>query len=254
MDEITFIDWPSLNQASIAAPSASTMQRYGLIGVSGSGKHRSDRSVQLIDTVCLNGIYNMAPPHTSREAWLAAAAVHLAIDFSVAGYTMPKMRFAIGFRSTGRHGTTLGECWSDKHSRDGTHEIFIRADQSDPAEVLAILHHEIVHAVVGSEAKHGPVFKKCALAVGLQGPMRHTTPSPAVAARLATIAEGLGPLPHAALDWTDRKKQSTRLLKAQCHCEYTVRIARTWVERVGPPHCPLHGPMAVDGFTQGGGQ
>ena len=33
---------------------------------------------QLIDTVCLNGIYEMAPPHTCREAWLAAGAAQIA--------------------------------------------------------------------------------------------------------------------------------------------------------------------------------
>jgi hypothetical protein len=111
---------------------------------------------QLIDTVRLNGVYEMAPPYTCREAWLAAG----------------------------------------------------------------------------------------------QGPMRHTTASPALAARLASIAEALGPLPHAALDWSKRKKQTTRLLKTQCWCGYTVRVARTWVERVGPSHCPLHGPMAVEGGAQ----
>jgi len=184
--------------------------------------------------------------HIWREEWLAAAAAELSSTFEILDYRMPKMRFAIGFPSTGRFGSAVGEHWSDKHSRDQTHEIFIRADQSDPIEVLGILVHEIVHAVVGSDAKHGPIFKKCALAVGLQGPMRSTTVGPELRARLAAIAESLGPLPHAALDWTNRKKQSTRLLKAQCHCEYTVRVARAWVEQVGPPHCPLHGEMSVE--------
>ena len=134
---------------------------------------------QLIDTVCLNGVYEMAAPYTCREAWLAAGADLIAADFRVAGYRIPeKMRFSIGFPSTGRHGATLGECWSDTHSRDRTHEIFIRADQDDPVEVLAILMHEMVHAVVGVEARHGPLFNKCALAIGLKGPMRHTTASP----------------------------------------------------------------------------
>jgi hypothetical protein len=198
--------------------------------------------------VRLNAIYEMAPQHTSREAWLAAGAGHIASDFRIAGYRIPeKMRFSIGFPSTGRQGAAVGECWSATHSHDGTHEIFIRADQDDPAKVLAILTHEMVHAAVGVEARHGPLFRKCALAVGLKGPMRHTTAAPTLAARLASIAECLGPLPHAALDWSKRKKQTTRLLKAQCWCEYTVRVARTWVERVGPPHCPLHGPMAVEG-------
>src|SRR5215831_1079690 len=103
--------------------------------------------------------------HSSREAWLRAAAVELASDFDAAGYRMPRMRFAIAFPSTGRFGKRVGECWPDSHSRDQTHEIFIRADQSDPVEVLAILVHEIAHAVVGAEAKHGLLFKRCALAV-----------------------------------------------------------------------------------------
>jgi hypothetical protein len=90
---------------------------------------------QLIDTVRLNGVYEMAPPYTCREAWLAAGAAQIAPDFRAAGYRIPeKMRFSIGFPSTGRHGATLGECWSDTHSRDQTHEIFIRADQDEPVD------------------------------------------------------------------------------------------------------------------------
>jgi hypothetical protein len=195
--------------------------------------------------VRLNG---MPKPHTTREAWLCAAANSLAIDFADAGYTTPRMRFAIAFPSTGRFGKRVGECWSDSASGDSTHEIFIRADQQEPVEVLGILVHEIVHAVVGADAKHGLPFKRCALAVGLLGPMRHTRLSPALIVRLTNVAARLGPLPHAALDWSKRKKQATRLLKAHCPCEYTVRVARSWVERVGPPHCPLHGAMAVEGF------
>jgi len=33
---------------------------------------------QLIDTVRLNGVYEMAPPYTCREAWLAAGAAQIA--------------------------------------------------------------------------------------------------------------------------------------------------------------------------------
>ena len=184
----------------------------------------------------------------SCEEWLRAASMEFADDFERAGYEMPsRMRFAIAFPSTGRFGKRVGECWADDISRDHTHEIFIRADRDDPIEVLSILVHEIVHALVGSAAKHGPLFRKCALAIGLEGPMRHTTASPPLVDRLTEIAGKIGPLPHAALDWTKRPKQTTRLLKAQCLCGYTARVARLWVDRLGAPHCPRHGEMTLEG-------
>ena len=43
------------------------------------------------------------------------------------------------------------------------------------------------------------------------------------------------------------KKQSSRLLKAECEsCGYTVRVTRKWVDQVGAPHCPTHGEMSLD--------
>jgi len=190
----------------------------------------------------LNALY------ITREAWLQAAAAEIASDFEDVGYAIPpRIRFAIAFPSTGRSGNTLGECWADDASADRTHEIFLRADLQDPREVLGVLTHELVHAIVSPAAKHGPVFKKCAVAIGLNGPMRSTTPSEKLAQRLGTIAETLGPLPHAALDFSTRKKQTTRLVRAQCSsCGYIARLARLWVERIGPPHLPgsrRHGRM-----------
>lgn len=48
-------------------------------------------------------------------------------------------------------------------------------------------------------------------------------------------------------------KQSTRLLKAVCQanqdgqqCGYTVRVTRKWVDQLGAPPCPVHGPMHLD--------
>ena len=181
----------------------------------------------------------------TREAWLGAAAGELRRDFRDRGYDLPdKIRFALAFPSTGRFGKRIGECWTDKASSDGAVEIFIRVDQDDPVEVLAILVHELVHAAVGTDAKHGPIFKRCALAVGLKGPMRHTRASPALVSRLQEIVSQIGKLPHGALDISIRRKQSTRLLKAQCKCGYTVRIARAWAVRLGAA-CPLHGAITI---------
>jgi hypothetical protein len=140
-------------------------------------------------------------------------------------------------------------------SADGHFEIFIRPDLAHapdamPAQIAAILAHELVHAAVGIPAGHGKAFKRVALGLGLVGPMRATTPGEAFLAAIAPILEAVGPLPHARLDTdgesTAPKKQKTRMLKCECAtCGYTVRTARKWLELAGAPLCPIedHGQM-----------
>jgi hypothetical protein len=88
---------------------------------------------------------------------------------------------AIGFTSRGAKAKAIGECWDNRLSADGHFEIFIRPDLAHapdamPAQIAAILAHELVHAAVGIPAGHGKAFKRVALGLGLVGPMRATTP------------------------------------------------------------------------------
>jgi hypothetical protein len=89
--------------------------------------------------------------------------------------------------------------------------------------------------------------------------MRRATPALLLQNRLNELAGALGPLPHARLNIErgpsisvpiDRpKKQGVRMLKAECNgpgCGYTVRVTAKWVRDIGAPHCPAHGPMAVN--------
>lgn len=192
--------------------------------------------------------------YETREGWLQGATAALRPHFQTAGYPLPeRIRFAIGFPSTGRKGKRIGECWHSTASADDHHEIFIRPDQADTGMILGILAHELTHAAVPLGSGHGKVFKAAALAVGLAGKMKEALPGPILAAKLAELAAELGPFPHGSLNWngeaSDRpKKQTTRMLKAECpECGYTVRLSRKWLDEVGPPHCPAHGAMAVDG-------
>ena len=115
---------------------------------------------------------------------------------------------------------------------------------SDPLKVLSTLRHELVHAAVGIDAKHGPRFTKAARKVGLAGKPTATYASDELLPWLGEIAEQLGGYPHPALNPMSRKKQSTRMLKAVCgECGYTVRLTRKWAE-VGLPSCPC-GPELV---------
>ena len=68
-----------------------------------------------------------------------------------------RVRVAIGFTSRGAKGKAIGECWDNRRSGGGHFEIFIRPDlahASDamPAQIAAILAHELVHAAVGIAA------------------------------------------------------------------------------------------------------
>lgn len=90
-------------------------------------------------------------------------------------------RVAIGFTSRGAKGKAIGECWDNRRIGDGHFEIFIRPDLAHapdamPAQIAAILAHELVHAAVGIAAGHGRAFKRVSVGLGLVGPMRATTP------------------------------------------------------------------------------
>ena len=207
--------------------------------------------------------------HQFRESWLRAATNDLRPYFASAGYQVPEnIRFAIAFTSTGRHGNRRSESWHA--SADNTYEIFIRADIADPVEVLSLLATELVHTVVPDEAGHGRLFRDAALKVGLLPPMRQPVPAPHLVERLQKVADALGELPHAKLEFIKRdpllavtpakaspsavplngqKKQTTRMLKAECRhpdCGFVVRVSSGNVQDIGPPHCPKHGEMAVE--------
>ena|SRR5271170_1566057 len=108
--------------------------------------------------------------HDTREGWLRAATNELRPFFTRCGFPLPeKIRFAIGFPSTGRKGNRVGECWHSSTSADEHYEIFIRADLDEPPKVLGVLVHELVHAVVPIDAKHGKKYRDVAVKIGLYG-------------------------------------------------------------------------------------
>ena len=205
--------------------------------------------------------------HPNRESWLNEVASRLRPAFAKLGAPLPdRLRIAIGFPSTGRRAKATGECWDSTASADGTFEIFIRPDLAEAEGAIAMpvaaaLAAQLIQAAVGIPAGRGPLYRRVAQGIGLTGPMRAPEPGPAFVALIAPILEAVGPLPHARLE-ADRKlseadqeaegfttttaprKQASRHVKCACAtCGYVVRTARKWLDEVGPPHCPQHGPM-----------
>lgn len=109
----------------------------------------------------------------TREAWLMRLVDLLRpwfkryadVDFA------QRIRVSCSWASSRR---AVGECWDPRASADGTWEIMVSYAHRDPMASAETLVHELVHVAVGIEAKHGPLFKRVAEAVGLRGPMRST--------------------------------------------------------------------------------
>lgn len=191
--------------------------------------------------------------YKTREEWLTAAVKLMEPHFKKASYTIPEVRVSVGFSL--RSGLkAAGCCWAAEAASDKRPQIFVSPTQNDEPSneyaVLPVLVHELVHAVVGIEAKHGPDFKACAEAVGLTGKMTSTVASDDLKPTLALWREQLGPYPHVILDpkRSPKKKQTTRMFKCECKCGgednacgYMVRISRKWIDEIGVPRCPKHG-------------
>jgi hypothetical protein len=183
----------------------------------------------------------MPAQHTTREAWLLAARDALEPDFSAAGYQVAEARISVGFpKGTRGRSKAIGQCFGA--SADGLPAVFISPELVDvvaPQGVLSTLVHELVHATVGTKEGHKGEFTKAARALGLEGKLTATHAGEALSKRLNAIAGELGEYPHSALSATSgTKKQSTRMLKAECgQCGYIIRMSAKWADS-GLPTCP----------------
>jgi hypothetical protein len=200
----------------------------------------------------------MANQFATREEWLNFVAEEMRPLFRQVGVELPKkIRFSVGFCSTGYRGKVIGECWSDKASADKTVEIFIKPTLDDASRVADILAHELIHAALGTEEGHKRGFQRVMKAIGLKGPAKSTTAGPEFLEYIKPVLKKAGPLPHKALTPVKIKKQSTRLLKCECpECGYVVRVTKKWIEEAGAPYCgrKSHGRMICEDVDDEGGE
>lgn len=178
----------------------------------------------------------------TREAWLERLTALLRPLFSDAGFNLPAdIRVSCSWPSNGATATrrrVLGQAFASSCSAAGAHETFISPALDEPARVAEVLVHELVHHAVGIRAGHGSAFRRCALAIGLVGPMRSTSMGEILRERVNALLEKLEEYPHAKVSVTTSRKQSTRMLKLQCpSCGCLVRMTRRWLKSVGPPRC-----------------
>ena len=181
---------------------------------------------------------------TNREDWLSAAVSELRPFFDAVGKPLPaNVRVTCGFPSTAKRSGAIGECWADTASADKTFEVLISPVLDDPLRVFDVLVHELCHSTAGA-INHAGNFQKVAGLMHLvpsAGPKgwKATGPGPSFHQTFGSIIDSLGPYPHAALTMSNRKVQTTRMLKAVCpSCGYTVRLTSKWAA-LGLPSCPV---------------
>jgi hypothetical protein len=192
-----------------------------------------------------------------REAWLLALVAKLAPEIEArAGLKMPPILISVGFPSSGglnaRGKTAIGQCWLPQGEGKPAH-IFVSPLISEPNQIVYIVAHEMLHAALPAGAGHKKPFQVAAKAIGHTAPFTEChseiEKAPAFFAWATQVLDALPAYPHDALGApaTKEKKQSTRMLKAECPaCGYTVRLAKKWVVEVGAPICPKHDVMIVE--------
>lgn len=188
---------------------------------------------------------NQTPIFPTREEWLLAAIAEVKPLFDASQHVLSdRIRVTCGFPSTASRSGAVGQCFASAASADQHYEVMVSPVVDDPAEVLAILIHELCHTLPGC-MNHGITFQKAAsdmfLAPGASKGWKATVQGPTFLQTYGGILSGLGAYPHAHLKVGAAKKQSTRLLKATCPCcGYTIRVTKVWADK-GLPVCCLDG-------------
>jgi hypothetical protein len=128
----------------------------------------------------------------------------------------------------GNPSNSVGQCHTGSHITEAGKAavIFIRPSEwKDPVTVLDTLTHEAVHAATPGDG-HKSKFAALCKEVGLdkkdaKGKWKAKTASagPELLQRLNAIAYEIGDFPAASFDYTDTKKQSTRLRLYECQCD-----------------------------------
>lgn len=182
----------------------------------------------------------------TREAWMIAAVAKMRAWFPES-HPVPEVRVSIGWPAGRGSSKLIGQCWYT--TADKAPALFVSPELEDPARILDVLLHEMVHAATPGTGHKG-AFISVAKHVGLQKPWTATKATDELKPRLVELAAALGDFPHAKVSKIDALKrpsvQSTRMLKVTCPEDgYSVRTTRKWIE-VGLPSCPDGHPMVED--------
>ena len=184
----------------------------------------------------------------NREEWLNKAS--LLIDSEILEpLTDLQSNRALRIAIAPMRSKRLGECYPSSRNDDGANEIVITAHCDDSELILAVLVHEKIHALDDCKHQHGPVFRKAALAVGLEGKMTATVAGPKLAATLKEYVELLGPIPHSAMSHVAKDKGRNNNKLVCDDCGFKANLSAKWAMRTGDgfqcPVCLMHNTRTI---------
>ena len=187
----------------------------------------------------------------NREAWLEKGVEQLnTLVFSPCGKSADDVRVSVGFPagSRGAKNSAIGQCWDNSVSAGGFNEIFVSPVIEDSVRALDILAHEMVHAIVGTNAGHKGPFKRLATEIGLTGKMTATVAGPELTKTLESIVENIGEYVHKKMTPGEKaKKKGSRLVKVECTaCDNVARQARSTFENYGLTCGSCDVPMVIN--------
>lgn len=190
----------------------------------------------------------------TREAWLLSAVDLLRPLAKQAGADVPhNIAVSVGFTGTGRIAKVRGTCYKTSVCEEKrNNNIFISPLMKDVIDVLRTLLHELLHASDDGASGHKGHWAKCAKALGFEGKGNTGYEAgPELRALLQSVADELPAYPHLALSVEDltAKKQTTRLLKAECpQCtSMPIRVTKKHADTL--PFCGA-GCVDEDGYPQ----
>ena len=183
----------------------------------------------------------------NREQWLQDAVEQLGPVFKQrTGLGLPDVHVSVGWPSTrglSAKRRTVGQCWpTQEHGA----QIFISPLLDDAFDVLAVLVHELVHALHPDSGHRGD-FVASARSMGLVKPWTATSAGEDLEPVLTNLIGELGEFPHSKIEpgSPKLKPQTTRMRKIECPEDgYTVRTTSKWLD-IGLPTCPCGTEMEV---------
>jgi hypothetical protein len=180
----------------------------------------------------------------TREQWLNEFIKDARSQFTLVGKPLPEnVRAAIC--PPHRKMRAIGLCWTGSVTEDKGREIWVTSAENDPVRVAGILVHELCHAALPHEVKHGPEFRRLAQSMGLEGRMTATTEGEVFRKLWAVTLARLGALPTGrylqgrAVDFRVQKTpKMTNMACPECGFVAKVRIDQMSIGRLT---CPEHG-------------
>lgn len=167
----------------------------------------------------------------NREEYLELAVSEFESYLSKAGYKLPMVKVSAGWPSSkafSKKSRRLGECWHHESIEQESSHVFITPYLSDTVDVLAVLVHELGHAILPKEAQHKKLFKQYMRDVDLVGKATQTEAGETLKAFMDIVIAHIGPYPHTSIDKIPKeKKQTTRLRLWICAgCDIKLRVAK----------------------------